>query len=168
MKPFVQLMSTNGDGTGDTEIIGTYASAAETFSITAAAAVDEFTVVERIIIYVRDTGSFDTGTYGNAITLTKGLELAVKTSDGTTTIDLTPFPVKTSGDWAALCHDVTRNGWGAGDEFLTARWTFTKFSDGVGIVLNDGESLVLTANDDFDDLVSHRVTCQGYRTSGNY
>lgn len=166
--PFVQVLSTNGDGTGDTDMTGDYSSAAETFELHGPTAYEDYTIVERILVYVEDAGTFDTGDYGNAVTLTNGIDLAVTTSTGTVQVQLTPVSVKTSGDWAALCYDVSQNGWGTGNEFLTARWTFTKFTDGRGLVLNDGSKLVCTVNDDMRGLVHHRITCQGWKSFGKY
>ena len=162
--PFVQLLSTNGDGTGTTEITGTYASAAETFELEGPTADNTHTVVERIMVYVQDTGIFDMEDYGaTAAPLTNGITIDVMNSSDSSIVDLTPVPIKSNGQWGAYCYDVRVDTWGVGDEALQARWTFTKFTAGAGIWLNAGEKLVLTANDDFDDLVSQRVTCQGYR-----
>ena len=99
--------------------------------------------------------------------LVRRVDLAVTDSAGNVLVQLTPSPVKTSGDWAALCYDVAVATWGTGDEFLTARWTFAKFVSG-GLALNDGSKLVCTVNDDMRGLVSHRITAQGYRSFEDY
>ena len=161
--PFVQLLSTNGDGTGTTEITGDYIGAAETFELHGSTAVGDATIVERIMIFVEDTGIFGMEIYGAGSALTNGLTLDVTDSAGSSIIDLTPVPIKSNGQWGAYCYDVRVDTWGVGDEALQARWTFTKFTNGAGIWLDDGAKLVLTANDTLTGLVSHRVTCQGFR-----
>jgi hypothetical protein len=80
-----------------------------------------------------------------------------------TIIDLTPEPVKTIGEWSSYCYDTAVDTWGVGDEAFKARWTLTKSTAGTGIWLNGGSKLSLVANDDFTDLVAHRVSAQGYK-----
>jgi len=164
--PFIQLLSTNGDGTGTTNIVGTYASVAETFELHGPTAADTHTVIERIMVYIQDTGTFAMESYGAvtpAAALSTGIKLDVTDSSGTSIINLTPEPVTINGEWGAYCYDIRVDDFGVGDQAMQARWTFTKFTADAGLWLNDGQKLVLTANDDLDDLVAQRVTCQGYR-----
>ena len=74
-------------------------------------------------------------------------------------VGIVPFVqlLSTNGDGTGV------DTFGVGDEAMQARWTFTKFTNGAGIWLNNGSKLVCTVNDDLDDLVAHRITCQGYK-----
>ena len=165
-RPFVQLLSTNGDGTGTTNAIGDYSSAAETFELADQTDALE-TVVVRLIVYVEDSGAFDAAGYGNAGVLANGITVSVLSAAGAEIIDLTPDPIKSNGGWASLAYDTQVATWGTGNEFLVTRWTFGKFTPDGGIVLTDGERLVVNVNDDLTDLVAHRFTAQGY-TSHSY
>lgn len=165
-KPLVQYLSTNGDGTGTINAIGTYAAAAETFEVQPAAG--ETYVLSRIMWYVSDAGNFDADKWGNAITLTNGITLKVLASDGTELVDLTPQPIKTTGNLANYCYDVDVKAWGVGNQVMVARWTFAKHTaGGEGVILNEQERLVIGLNDDFDDLVEQHWVVEGY-VRGDY
>ena len=153
--PFVTQL-TNG---ATTDIVGNYATA-ETFEL-AGPAGDAAMVVARILVYVQDTGAFDAEKYGNNITLTNGIDLSIRDSEDALVVQLTPEPIISSGDWAALAHDVTNATFGTGDQYLTCRWTFAKFAGGGGLVLNRGQKLVATVEDNFTGLVHHKITAQG-------
>ena len=160
LKPVVQQLSTVGDGTGTVEMVGNYATPTE-FSVDGPTAPDEYLYLERILIFVQDTGVFDAEGWANMGTLTNGIDLKVVDSSDNTLVQLTPAPIKSSGDLAALCHDVVFADYGTGENYATARWTFTKFSPD-GLVLNNGERLVATVNDNFTVLTKQRMTVQGY------
>ena len=161
--PFVQTMDTVGDGSGTTEILGDFSAAAETFEVAGPTAADEHLVIVRVMVYTEDNASIDVEGYGGAAALTNGLTLDVTDSAGASVVDLTPTPIKSNGDWGAYCFDTAVDTWGQGDQAFKARWTFSKFTDGSGLWLNNGQKLVLTANDSFVSLVAHRVIAQGYR-----
>ena len=161
--PFVQTLSTDGVGGGTTEILGDYSSAAETFEVAGPTAEDENLVIIRVMVYIEDNASIDVEGYGGQAALSNGLTLDVTDSDGSSVVDLTPIPVKSNGDWGAYCYDTAVDTWGQGDQSFKARWTFSKFTNGAGLWLNNGQKLVLTANDSFTSLVAHRVIAQGYR-----
>ncbi len=164
--PFVQLLSTVGDGTGTTDMVGDYSSVDGVFSVAGGAGDDAITIA-RLLIFVQDAGVFDAERYGNGIVLTNGIDLAVKDAAGTSTVvQLTPAPIKTSGDLSALAYDTQFVSVGTGDKYSTTRWTFSKFAS-PGLVLNKGQQLVATLSDDFTGLVHHRMTVQGTRP-GDY
>jgi hypothetical protein len=162
MPHLVQLLDTNGDGTGITDAVGTYAGAADEFYIEAPAGVT--LEIHRLIVTVRDTGAFDAEQYGNAAALTNGITLEHRDSDDNTVATFTPDPILTNTDWGTYCFDVDVKTWGIGDEVMLARLTFTKF--GSAVTLTPGERLVVTVNDDLDDLVSHRFVVEGQ--TGDY
>jgi len=157
------MLSTNGDGTGTTSAIGNYASTAETFELVAGPASPSL-VVRRMLVTVRDSGAFDAELYGNGVELPNGLTLHVADADDVLLYSLTPTPIVRNADWTSVCYDAQILTWGIGDEFLAVRWTFAKSmhdSEG-GIVLEAGDKLVLTANDDLTSLIDHTFTCEGY------
>lgn len=159
-KPLYRFLDTNGDGSGTKNAIGNYAAAATDFYI--APPVGERYYLARLIVLIEDgAAGFDSGDYG-AITsgLTNGV--VVKWVRSTTTHDLTDgVPVTNNVEWACLCYDVALQTFGAGNSFLTVRWTFER--RGAGILLtNPQDQFVVTLNDDLSTLVQHRFQVQGY------
>ena len=136
----------------------------------------EFLLLERMLVTVRDEGSFDSGFYGNSIVLTNGIRLlnGFKDSENNIveTFDITEgLPIKTNPDWGAYCYDVTPSSYGQGDETLNVRWTFSKM--GRPVIL-DGDAkyqdqtglrefACIRLNDDFTGLKGHYFQIQGVR-----
>lgn len=158
-------LDTVGNGTGTTNAIGDYSSAAEEFKI--APGVGEHFHIHRLIVSIGDAGSFDSGGYG-AVTpvasLTNGVVLRVQ--NGGTVFSLTDDPITTNAEWAAYCHDVTVHSFGSGDALLTARWTFDKSGIPISLRGDEGEELVVELNDDLTFLTAHKFLIQGYYKSG--
>ena len=146
-----------GDGSGVDNAIGDYSITPKSFKI--APAVGETFSVERMIVYIRDTGSFDADKYGNNITLTNGITIRVKTDIGgadTTHWDVTDnLPIKSNSGWKRLMHDELVSAYGIGDESVTYRYTFAR--DGSPIILegDNGDELQIILNDNFTGLVEH-------------
>lgn len=161
------LLSSNGDGTGTTNAIGDYSSTPLSLRYRPTNATEEF-IIHRMIISVEDAGNFDADQYGNGITLTNGLRIYVKNSSDDILEEITSFPILSSGDLAAHCHDVTLFSFGIGNNILTARWTFQK--SGIPIVLRGTESeyLEVYLNDDFTGLIKHRFVIQGHYKNEDY
>lgn len=150
-----QLLSTNGDGSGDIEAIGNYSIPTE-FYISPA----ENTTLElhRLLIHLTDTGSLDANSYGNGISLTNGVQLSVTDSSGTRI--LTNPTIFTNSDWGKQCYDAQVLAFGQGDESLNARWTFTRA--GVPFILKEpSHRLSIILNDDFTGLNEHNFIVQG-------
>ncbi len=165
--PFVSILKGPADAI---EAVGDYSSAPALFSAQAPLTGRLNFSVARMLIYVQDTGSFDAEKYGNNITVTNGIEIYTANAAGEVMDPLTPEPIRTSGDWASIAYDTQFVGVGTGDEYMSTRWTFSKFVEG-GLTLEDGEQLVVKLNDDFTGLNAHRFTIQGsytFSTSSKY
>lgn len=160
-RPFIQLFSTNGDGTGTTVATGNYASAAETFEVANPSSVATTTIV-RMFVTIGDSGSFDAEKYGNGVTLTNGVTLSVVDSSDNLIVDLSPDPIKSNVGWAKYCYDAEVKSWGTGEDFLVARLSFNRFVLPNGVELTDGEKMVVTLNDDFSGLTDHVFLAQGF------
>lgn len=115
--------------------------------------------IERLIIYVKDFGTFDADLYGNGAVLTNGIDVKVVRSGGAEEDLLDGLPVKTNAEWMALAHDFIYNNIGTGDNVATVRWTFGK--SGVPLRLEAGDRFVVTINDDLTVLTGHRFQIQG-------
>lgn len=75
-------------------------------------------------------------------------------------------PIKTNGDWAALCYDVAISNLGAGDDYVTIRWSFYKSAGGstdggIELVGKNNDRFYIVANDDLTGLTQHHFIVQG-------
>ena len=159
-KLIARYLDTNGDGTGTKTAIGEYQAGAEIFYIQPPTG--QVYRLSRILPFVEDAGTFDSGSYGNGITLTNGITVRVQNDSGTI-VDLTDgLPVKLNTHWARLCYDLTISKFGTGNEYLHARWTFAKSGQMIRLVGDNNERLEVVLHDDFSDLVSQYFMVQGY------
>ena len=163
-----RYLDTNGDGSGTDEVVSDHAVTPDDYFIECPPGSSQDYVIIRMMVYIQDTGSFDSGGYGNGSALSNGLKLLLingNESPEYTEEDLTPKPITTNGEWAGQCHDVDHQAYGQGDEYISARWTFAK--SGRAILLKPGYKLVLRANDNFTGLVKHRFHVQGFKRIRN-
>lgn len=155
-----RYLDTDGDGTGTKNAIGTYAAAAEEFFI-AGPASGRYNI-ERMIVHVRDAAGFSAEKYGGAAALTNGIRIQAVTDGETINLD-DGIAIKTNAAWGRLCYDVNFHTTGAGDDFLSVRWTFSK--SGKPLKLSaPTDKLYVTLNDDLDVLVEHYFMVQGWRS----
>jgi hypothetical protein len=154
-----RFASTNGLPSGTKSAIGNYSDAGVGQTDFYIEALDgEKLAVARVIIHVVDSGSFDSGAYGNGIILTNGIKF-IYTRDGVELDVSNGYPIKTNVDWGRFCFDVNVSTYGAGNEALSSRWSFDKY--GNPIVLNKGDRLTIRFNDDFTDLVDQTFLFEG-------
>lgn len=146
-----RFLDTEGDGSGSIAMNVNGATTPILFKITAG--VGETILLHRLLVHVGDTGSFDSGKYGNGLTLLNGIEVGIMRG-GEVVNDLTyQHPIITNADWAAYCYDVSILGWGQGDEYMAVRWTFEK--DGAVLVLREGDTFFVKIADDISTLSNH-------------
>ncbi len=157
--PLVQLLSTNGDGTGTVDMA---ANLSDTDFYIAGDQGSPI-IVHRLLVHLEDTGSIDASGFGNGSALTNGLRIDLESHDGTVLAPLTPETIKTNGEWGKYCYDVNVLTWGTGPEILLARWTLSKFTPG-GVVLDNGARLVVNVNDNLSALNTMHVTAEGHTT----
>ncbi len=124
--------------------------------------------VERLIISISDSKGMSPEEYGNlGSALTNGIEVKVMNQSGGATRNnlSTSSPVKKNAEWGYLCYDVDIKNFGNKDEFILARWTFTRagsavrISTGVDGLVDTKVSVLLS--DDFTGLIDHRFQFQG-------
>lgn len=125
--------------------------------------------IERMMVHVQDTGAFAAEEYGAMTALTNGVQVRVRTSTGTPgaldgiTHDLTgTLPVKTNAQWGRQCYDVRVDTWAAGDEFLSARWTFSKGGYPLRLDGTLGQYLEVHLQDSTTGLNEHNFYVNGY------
>lgn len=151
-----QFLDTTGTGVGSKNAIGNYASPTD-FYIENGNPRGKMAIA-RLLVYIRDTGTFTAGSYGAASALSNGILVKVEYRD--VTQDLTDnIPILTNADWARVCYDADVKSWGAGDAMLGVRWTFEK--SGAPVLIGQGEKLIVRVNDNMTDLAEHRFMVQG-------
>jgi hypothetical protein len=153
-----RMLDTTGDGTGskiaiDTQISGLFLCqppAGQVFN------------VERMIIHVQDATLLAAG-YGGLSALSNGIEVKIVNDSGVL-VDLTDdTPVKSLAHWGRYCYDSQILGFGAGDDFFSARWTFGKAGQPIQLDGDSNERIEVSINDDLTGLVDHTFLIQGSR-----
>ena len=166
--PLYRTLSTNGDGTGDENVVGDYSGAEEIFYVQPSAT--EIYRLERMLIYFRmKKGDFKFDQYGKDQELSTGIQVRVQ-NDLNTIIDLTNgIPIKTFGGWIRVCFDVDPAGGNLNNDYnqdaiAGARWTFSKAGYPLRLVGSNNERLEVVVNDDFTgvEIKEHYFMVQGY------
>jgi hypothetical protein len=137
---------------------GNYATVADEFYFEAA----RDCYIHRLIIHISDTTGAQAQDYGNITGgLSNGYTIVEQDDTQTTLKDLCDgVAITTNGSIGRYCYDVELKSWGAGDEFIQARWTFAKA--GYPLYLPAGHRLSITFNDDLSGLLEHYFMVQGY------
>ena len=168
MAYFSRHLDTVGDGSGVTQAIGDYSGGGGTDFLIKAAP-NEVLHIHRLLVYFEDT-AIDADGYGAtaAGAVSPGITIKLANDNGTM-IDITDGDeITRSADWAHYCYDAQVLTWGAGNEFLAARWTFTKAGSTIDVRGDDvnrgavnGEKFLLHLEDSFVHLVGQRFIVQG-------
>jgi len=166
-EPIYQFLATTGKGasTGGSNAIGNYSStggsSGESFIIQPP--VGEKWRIERMMIHIQDTGSFDAEKYGNGVALGNGISVRVETDTGTVH-DLTDGrPVVSNAQWARQCYDTRVDTYGIGDESLSARWTFSKGGYPLRLDGDLGQRLTVFIHDTCTGLNAHNFYVNGFK-----
>lgn len=160
-----RLLDTVGDGSGTKTAIGKY-SAGELGSTDffIAPPAGEIFIIQRMIVSYRASKNWSSTLYGKAIDLTNGVVVTVQDDSGLLyTLTDPDHPILTNADWASYCYDFTLFAFGSGSDQAAIRWTFAKSGKSVSLTGATGDKLVVTLNDDYDDLEDHHFLVQGYR-----
>ncbi len=152
-----RYLDTNGDGTGTKSAIGNYASPTDFYF-----EAQRVTELHRILISVEDTQGMQAEEYGNlGAALSNGYVIEAKDASDNVLQDYCDgVAVTTNANLGRICYDLDLKSWGAGNELLLARFTFTR--SGNPVILSAGQKLVVTLNDDFTGLLSHYFMLQGF------
>ena len=158
-----RFADTNGDGTGTFEAIGNYSGGATDFWIEPPAG--EYWHIFRLIVELRDTGSFRAEYYGAGAALTNGIKIIHEVS--AVENDLTAqSSIKNNAQWASYCYDINNINFGAGDDFMVARWTFANAGTALELFGDTDDKIIVRLNDDFTGLNAHRFLIQGFKITG--
>lgn len=116
----------------------------------------------RMIVTIRDVGTFDSGFYGNNIVLTNGIHFVNGANDGRPEFSITQaVPIKTNPDWGVYCFDTKVSEQGQGTEQGKARWSFVKMGRPVILDGDVREYAAIRAHDNLSGLTGHYFNIQG-------
>jgi len=159
--PIYRYLDTNGNGTGTKNAIGDYSVAATSFFIQPAAG--EIFRLQRMIVNVHDSQKLKAEEYGNLTALPRGIIVRISDSSGVIQELTDGIPIKTNGEWGALCFDAELYSAAAGNgDYLRVRWTFANAGYPIRLDGNNGEKLEVVLNDDFTGIVHQYFHVQGY------
>ena len=123
-----RFMDTVGDGSGSTDLNVDGSTTPVIFKIVPTHG--EILYLSRLLWYLRDTGSLDSGGFGNGPELTNGIDFGFYYDVGLPSEGRYPSqlePITTNGGWAKYCGpDVVPLTFGSGDEILSCRYSFYK------------------------------------------
>ena len=142
---------------------GDYSVTPETFSLGPPAG--ESWIVERLIVYIGDGGSFSANEYGDiAGGLTNGYLVKVVDSGGDVLTLNDGLPFTTNGRLGSVCYDVNNVGSGAaGADAITVRWTFSRAGAPLRLIGDNGEAISITFSDNLSLLTEHTFFIDGYK-----
>ena len=154
-----RFLDTVGDGTGNKQFTGDYSSNPVKAIIKPIN--DSILYINRLIIFIADSGSVDAGYYGNSISLNNGIFIKHEKQDGTLIKDITDgMPIKTNADYARYGFQVSDISFGSGLNYIHAVLTFEK--NGTPLTLQPDEQLSIYLNDDFSPLKQHTFRAGAY------
>lgn len=158
---FIRHMKLNGDPAGSLDMAVDGSVTPQDFFLEAGP--EEKLIISRMIIHMKDSGSFDSGGFGNGPALTNGIVFWSRIiADGA------PFdqdftngvPIQTNPDWGRYAYDVRIDSYGSGDQTLTCRFSLNRINP-AGVILNEGERLGVRIADDLTGLNLMSIQIQG-------
>ena len=155
-----RTLDTVGDGSGTTNSNVDGSGTPVDFKIVCPGGERYF--LTRMMFALTDTSAGVVSTnYGGLSALSNGLDIGVFGDDDVLISSLLGgLPLKTNTDWLRVCFDFESFDFGS-NIGLGARWTFTK-DFGRPIVLETGQYLAVTVNDDLEGLLTHYFSIRGY------
>ncbi len=162
---FARKLDTVGNGTGTTDMAVDGSGTPAVYRIKPA--VGQIFQISRLIFYIEDASSIDTGGWGGVgggNPLTNGCLLQKKQGGSTNTGIL----LNSNGHLASIMYDVNHEKFGSGNEFLVGRLTFTKFGGEIRLIGDNGDELLFTIQDDLTGLDAQYVTAQGWIEDTEY
>jgi hypothetical protein len=124
-----------------------------------------FLAIFRLIITIEDNAVITADGYGGISTLANGVTLQICGGgpNGPVILDLLDGdPIQSVIDLGEHSYDIAEHTFGAGNNFVLARWTFAKAGRPLVLDANVGDALVATVNDDLTALVKHQFHVQGH------
>lgn len=159
-RPLFRFLDTVGDGTGTKDATGNYAAADTPFLIRTTDPSERY-IIHRVMSYIEDAGGApNLSLYGGLTALTDGIVCQVVYRDGTIYPLTDGLAIQSNSEWARICYDVTIDTFPAGNNYVHARWTFSR--SGWPIALNPFDRLEFVMRDNLSSYVQHSFLVQGY------
>lgn len=111
-------------------------------------------LVDRLIVWIRDSGTFDANLYGNGLTLTNGIVAGITDPEGNFNLRTNQLPVRTNSDWPAYSFDFQYIDIGVGDNVAVAQYPYER--DGASLVVRENHKYTLRIADNLTHLTGHR------------
>ncbi len=157
---FARFLTDDGTESGDHKAAGDYSGPPKRFWIETQGE-ERSLHVASLLFQIQDASVTRSGDYGGMNALGTGLTLDVRDAAWVVKRELIGgLKIKTNGHFMRHTYDVRDVDFGAGREFLLARFSFCVCDHTV--VLEQGERLTVTLNDDFSQLDGHTFLAQGY------
>ncbi len=154
-----RFLDTVGDGTGTKTFTGNYSANAVAALIKPQTGKTLY--INRLVVFIADSGSVDAGMYGNNITLINGIEIIHEKQTGILVKDITDgIPVKTNADYAKFGFNISDISFGSGLNHVHAVLTFSK--NGTPVKLLPDEQLAVYLHDNFSALRDHTFRAGAY------
>ena len=116
-----------------------------------------------MIWFLADGGTWTAATFGSIAALTNGVDFEVERNSVVTDDLLDGSPIKANAHFAQFCYDRRYDSLGSGETFLTARWSFNKYSPhGIGLSGDNSDILRFRVNDALTNVSSLRCFAEGF------
>jgi len=156
-----RLLDTNGDGTGTKNANVDGSSTPQLFKI--GSEEGRNLNLARMVVSIRDTGTFTASDYGAAAALTNGIQVGIFDSNGDIVDDfLDGLNIKENSQWGRACYDVDLKTWGNGPSMLLVRWTFTRAGGFVYIPEGSTNTFGIKVQDNLTVLEEHYFFIEGF------
>jgi hypothetical protein len=158
--PFQYFLTSVGDGTGDYNLIGNYAAEATEFKFTTTLRYD----IHSVLISIADNAAFISGVYGAlAAALTNGVTMFATVGGGATRVPLmSGVAVKKNRDWLGLTAGTQMTNFDSTAQVLTVEFNIPD-TYGTPLVLEPGDSFIISLHDDFTGLQAHTFGLRGIK-----
>ena len=155
---FIRKLDTVGDMSGDTDMAVDGSTVNAIYRIKPAAG--QIFQVVRIMVYVEDNASFDSGGWGalGGTPLTNGCLL--RKVQNSVTFD--GVEMKSNGELSSIMYDVNHQSYGAGNEFLVGRLTFSKFGGDIRLKGDNADELQFIIRDNLTGLAQQYIYAEGW------
>lgn len=130
-------------------------------------AVGEVFLVSRLIMFGFGSSVVTDTAYVSLSALTNGCLLTLNNSGGVAKDITDGLPIKDNNGWNDLCYDARQNLYSANPKSLNARYTLTRDTNGLPIVISGdaGEKIVYSIRDDLDvaGMILHHIRVGCYQ-----
>jgi len=160
-----RYLDTNGDGTGTKNAVGDYSTPTDFYIAPPAGTAYS---IERLIVHIEDNGTLSPDKYGALTALSNGIDVEMLRGAAVLCDFNDGLPITHNGDWGRNSYDWSESSFGAGNNIVQVRLTFSKTGSALYLNGNLGDKLVIRMNDNLTGLVEHYFMVQGISNDKDY